>query len=82
MSLWLQCRFSKPMPENPYKSPEVEDASAIERDIVERVTIDFPPEVVSEVLEKLAVASNCPRVQRCIVFAARGHSWYFDMLAG
>ena len=52
----------------------------IEADIVERVQADFPPESVSSVLAQLEAASSTPRIQRCIVFAARGHPWYFAYL--
>ena len=53
---------------------------SIEADIVERVHEDFPPEAVSSVLAQLEAASSTPRIQRCIVFAARGHPWYFAYL--
>ncbi len=49
-------------------------------DIVEQARLDFPPEKVGEVLEHLAAAANSERIQRCIVFAARGHSWRFEFL--
>jgi hypothetical protein len=52
----------------------------IEPDIVERVRADFPPEAVADVLNKLEAASSSPRIQRCIVFAGRGHPWYFAYL--
>ena len=38
--------------------------------------------MVPEVLNKLASFLSSPRIQRCIVFAPGGHSWYFDMLCG
>ena len=53
---------------------------SIEPDIIERVRADFPPEAVPRVLAQLEAASPTPRIQRCIVFAARGHPWYFDYL--
>ena|SRR5688500_14553138 len=52
----------------------------IEADIVKQVQSDFPPEAVPTVLAQLETASSTPRIQRCIVFAARGHPWYFDFL--
>jgi len=52
----------------------------IEPDIVENVRADFPVEAVADVLSRLEAASSVPRIQRCIVFAARGHPWYFDYL--
>jgi hypothetical protein len=53
---------------------------SIEADIVERVQADFPAESVASVLAELEAASSTPRIQRCIVFAARGHPWYFAYL--
>ena len=53
---------------------------SIEADIVERVQADFPSETVATVLAQLEAASSSPRLQRCIVFAARGHPWYFAYL--
>ena len=53
---------------------------SIEPDFLERVRADFPPEVVSDALSRLEAASSTPRIQRCIVFAARGHPWYFAYL--
>jgi hypothetical protein len=53
---------------------------SIEADIVEQVQVDFPPETVSSVLAQLETASSTPRIQRCIVFASRGHPWYFAYL--
>ena len=52
----------------------------LEPDIVECVRADFPPEAVINVLSQLEAASSSPRLQRCIVFAARGHPWYFEYL--
>lgn len=49
-------------------------------DIVEYVRENFPPEVVAAALARLASVSVVPRIQRCIVFASRGHPWYFDFL--
>ena len=49
-------------------------------DIVERVKADFPATDVPSVLARLESASGNERVLRCIVFAARGHPWYFDFL--
>jgi len=53
---------------------------SIEADIIAQVQADFPPEAVPSVLAQLEVASATPRIQRCIVFAARGHPWYFAYL--
>lgn len=53
---------------------------SIEAEIVERVRADFPNEALSDVLSRLEAASDTPRIQRCIVFAARGHPWYFNYL--
>ena len=53
---------------------------SIEPDILERVQTDFPAEAVPSVLAQLEAASPTPRIQRCIVFAARGHPWYFAYL--
>ncbi len=49
-------------------------------DIVAQVQTDFPPEVVDEVLQTLSAASSSERIQRCVVFAARGHPWRFRFL--
>jgi hypothetical protein len=49
-------------------------------DIVDQLRHNFPASEVDERLSQLAAASNSPRVQRCIVFASRGHPWYFDYL--
>jgi hypothetical protein len=52
----------------------------IEQDIMKCVEADFPASEVSEILEVLRAASGRPRIQRCIVFAARGHRSYFEYL--
>ncbi|MGV3663184.1 MAG: hypothetical protein ACO1TE_23635 [Prosthecobacter sp.] len=52
----------------------------IEPDIVAQVQADFSPDSVPLVLTQLEAASSTPRVQRCIVSAARGHPWYFAFL--
>lgn len=52
----------------------------IQPDIVDRVRADFAPEVVADILTQLEAASSTPRIQRCIVFASRGHPWYFSYL--
>jgi len=49
-------------------------------DIIAQATSDFPPEKVREVLAHLAAATSSERLQRCIVFAARGHPWRFEFL--
>ena len=52
----------------------------LDPDILARVPHDFPPGDVTGRLAQLAEASTCQRILRCIVFAARGHPWYFDYL--
>ena len=52
----------------------------LDPDIEERVRLEFPPEAVTDTLRKLVDASATPRIQRCIIFAARGNPWYFDYL--
>ena len=49
-------------------------------DIFEQVKADFPAADIPSVLTRLESASRSERVLRCIVFAARGHPWYFDFL--
>ncbi|SFJ46176.1 hypothetical protein [Planctomicrobium piriforme] len=49
-------------------------------DILEQLKTDFPPEQVPEVILQLRNELISERVQRCIVFAARGHRWYLDFL--
>jgi len=51
-------------------------------DILEQVKADFPAADIPSVLTRLESASRSERVLRCIVFAARGHPWYFDFLTG
>jgi hypothetical protein len=53
---------------------------SIETDIIQQVQAEFPLEAVPDILTQLEAASHTPRVQRCIVFAARGHPWYFAYL--
>jgi hypothetical protein len=52
----------------------------IDPDIVARVYAEFSSDEVTKRLAQLADASRNQRVLRCIVFAARGHPWYFDYL--
>ena len=52
----------------------------IEPDIIAQVQADFSPEAVPGVLAQLESVSATPCIQRCIVFAARGHPWYFAYL--
>jgi hypothetical protein len=52
----------------------------MELDIVEQLQRDFPVSEIEARLSQLAQASNSLRIQRCIVFASRGHPWYFDYL--
>ena len=49
-------------------------------DILDCIKRDFPATDVPGVIEQIELASDSPRVQRCIVFAARGHPWYLDFL--
>ena len=53
---------------------------SVETDIENQVRTDFPPDEVPAVLTRLEAASSSPRIQRCIIFAARGHRWYFEYL--
>ncbi len=53
---------------------------SIESDIVDQVRKDFPAEEVPHILERLESLSQVARIRRCVVFAARGHPWYFDFL--
>lgn len=53
---------------------------SIEPDIVDQLRQDFAAVDVAARLSQLAQASASPRIQRCIVFASRGHPWYFDYL--
>jgi hypothetical protein len=52
----------------------------METDIIEQIRRDFSSEEVAHVLDRLESATTSPRILRCIVFAARGHPWYFDFL--
>lgn len=52
----------------------------IASDIVDCLRTDFPAAEVDTRLHQLETASRDGRIQRCIVFAARGHPWYFDYL--
>jgi hypothetical protein len=52
----------------------------IARDIVEQLRKDFPANEVDARLSQLASASASERIQRCIVFASRGHPWQFEYL--
>ncbi len=54
--------------------------ASIDPDIIDRVRLDFPPEQAPEVIQRLDALGGSQRVLRCIVFAARGHQWYFDFL--
>ena len=52
----------------------------IEPDILNQLESDFPPDEIPVRVEQLVKATNDSRMQRCIVFASRGHPWYFDYL--
>src|SRR5687767_1587278 len=68
------------MPENPYEPPKGEPPKEIAPDIVRQVEQDFPLQEWGLRLEQLALVTNSTRIQRCIVWAARGHPWRFDYL--
>lgn len=53
---------------------------SIPSDVVDQVRSDFPAEDVPRILERLEGLSASDRIVHCIVFAARGHPWYFDFL--
>jgi hypothetical protein len=52
----------------------------IANDILEQMQRDFPDEELAGRLAQLAEATKLERLQRCIVFASRGHPWYFEYL--
>jgi hypothetical protein len=52
----------------------------LEPDIVEQLRRDFAEAAVPTVARQLLATTKAPRVQRCIVFAARGHRWFLDYL--
>lgn len=52
----------------------------IEPDIVDQLRRDFSAPEVEKRIIQLAAASNSSRIQRCVVFASRGHPWHFDYL--
>lgn len=56
------------------------DEAIAPADVVACVRADFPVSEVDMVLARLAAATRQPRLQRCIVFAARGHRRHFDYL--
>ncbi len=49
-------------------------------DILEQLCADFGAEAVNPLAEQLAETTSIARVQRCIVFKARGHRWFFNYL--
>jgi hypothetical protein len=51
-----------------------------EPDIIRQLRADFGEDQFARKIAQLVEASGVPRIQRCIVFAARGHTWYFDYL--
>lgn len=53
---------------------------AIACDILAQLQHDFPAADAAGLIERLEFASSSERVQRCIVWAARGHPWYFEFL--
>jgi hypothetical protein len=52
----------------------------VAQDIRHQLQADFPLEQFQARLDQLVAATSNERVQRCIVWAARGHPWYFDYL--
>lgn len=52
----------------------------VAQDIVDQLQHDFPADEIDKRLAQLTEASSTTRIQRCIVFASRGHAWYFDYL--
>ena len=57
-----------------------ESEAQLPPDIAQCIHRDFPADAVPSVISSLLAASSSPRIQRCIIFAARGHRWYFDYL--
>ena len=49
-------------------------------DIIAQTKADFPAEKLDEALAQLAASAKSDRIQRCIIFAARGHPWKFRFL--
>jgi len=49
-------------------------------DVLAQLQTDFPASEVEQRVRQLEKLICGERVQRCIVFAARGHGWYFDQL--
>jgi hypothetical protein len=49
-------------------------------DIIEQLRNDFPAGEVDARVAQLIQATSTPRLQRCIVFAGRGHPDHFDYL--
>ena len=52
----------------------------IDPDILDQIENDFPAESVPSVVAQLLATTQSQRIFRCIVFAARGHRWYFEYL--
>jgi hypothetical protein len=81
--------FTKPIPEArlpvdryPRKDVVRKEKRSIPMaaDILEQIKADFPAADLPSILARLEASSENERVLRCIVFAARGHPWYFDFL--
>gem|GEM_PF-5974326 len=49
-------------------------------DILAQLATDFPPSELQARCQQLATAFGDDRTRRCLVWAARGHGWYFDFL--
>jgi hypothetical protein len=53
---------------------------SLQDDIAQRLRDEFPGHDFNKMSDRLSSASSTPRIQRCIVFASRGNSEYFDYL--
>jgi hypothetical protein len=49
-------------------------------DIFAQLQKDFPADQVAARVQQVLETTSNERLQRCIVFAGRGHPWYFDYL--
>lgn len=68
------------VPARPLKSIRYTASMDLDADIFEQLQRDFAAEVVPSIVAQLLATTESTRVQRCIVFAARGHRWFFDYL--
>lgn len=53
---------------------------AISEDVMRQIEHDFTPSEIASVISRLESVETSDRVIRCIVFASRGHPWYFEFL--